>query len=160
MNTFHIKPINSLDRKWLARFLEKHWRSTKIVTRGRVYSADELAGFVARQDDQPVGLVTYRIEGEECEIITINSLKEGGGIGSALVSVVRNAAISANCNRLWLITTNDNLDAMRFYQKRGFSFVTVHRSAIEESRRLKPEIPLIGKNGIPIRDEIEFEMLL
>ena len=49
---------------------------------------------------------------------------------------------------------------MRFYQKRGFVLVAVHRNALAESRRLKPEIPLIGIDDIPLRDEIELEMEL
>ncbi|MBK9123270.1 MAG: GNAT family N-acetyltransferase, partial [Chloroflexi bacterium] len=63
-------------------------------------------------------------------------------------------------HRLWLITTNDNLDALRFYQKRGWHLVAVHRDALNESRRLKPQIPIIGMDGIPLRDEIELEMTL
>ncbi len=90
----------------------------------------------------------------------MNSLLEGRGIGSALVEAVIKVAVNASCKRIWLITTNDNLTALRFWQKRGFSLVAVHRNAIEESRRLKPEIPLKGEHGIPIKDEIELEMCL
>lgn len=56
--------------------------------------------------------------------------------------------------------TDDNLHALRFYQNRGFVLVAVYRNALEISRQLKPEIPLIGKNGIPLRDEIELEYTL
>jgi len=119
-----------------------------------------LPGFVAVREGRPIGLVTYRIDGDECEITTLNSPVEGVGIGSALVAAVKGAAVSAKCKRLWLITTNDNLSALRFYQKRGFLLVAVHRDALQESRRPKPEIPLVGRDGIPLRDEIELEMLL
>jgi ribosomal protein S18 acetylase RimI-like enzyme len=105
-------------------------------------------------------LITYRVEGDVCEIITLNSLVEGRGIGTALVQAVREAAVEAGCRRLWLITTNDNLTALRFWQKRGFSLVRVYRNAVTDSRRLKPEIPLTGEHGIPIRDEIELEIIL
>jgi ribosomal protein S18 acetylase RimI-like enzyme len=160
MKTFRIRPSNKGDRDWTTRFLEEHWHSTRIVTRGRIHYADELPGFVAVQEDEPVGLVTYRIDGDECEIVTMNSLVGGVGIGSALLDAVRNNAASAKCKRLWLITTNDNMSALRFYQKRGFSLVAVHRDALEQLRRLKPEIPLVGIDGIPLRDEIELELLL
>ena len=160
MKTFRIRPSNETDRDWAARLLEEHWHSTKIVTRGRIHDADELAGFIAVQEDKPVGLVTYRIDGDECEIVTMDSLVEGVGIGSALLDAVRNTAASDQCKRLWLITTNDNVAALRFYQKRGFSLVAVHRNALEQSRRLKPEIPLVGVDGIPLRDEIELELVL
>jgi hypothetical protein len=78
----------------------------------------------------------------------------------ALLQAVCDAARKACCNRLWLITTNDNVDALRFYQRFGFSLVALHRDAVRESRRLKPSIPETGKDGIPIRDEIELEMQL
>ena len=74
--------------------------------------------------------------------------------------MVRAAAVAAGCRRLWLITTNDNLPALRFYQRRGFVLAALHRDAIAASRRLKPQIPLLGLDNIPIRDELELEMAL
>jgi hypothetical protein len=52
-----------------------------------------------------------------------------------------------------LITTNSNINALRFWQKRGFRLVHIYLGALEESRKLKPIIPLIDDNGIPIREE-------
>jgi len=156
--TFHIHPLKPSDRPWVSRFMIDRWGALTVVSRGRVHQPDELPGFVALQGDNPVGLATYRIEGDECELVTIDSLVEGMGIGTALIEAVRQAA--EGCRRLWLITTNDNTPALRFYQKRGFTLAALHRNALEQSRKLKPEIPLIGMDGIPIRDEIELEMLL
>jgi ribosomal protein S18 acetylase RimI-like enzyme len=110
--------------------------------------------------EKRVGLITYRVDGDGCEIITLNSLMERIGIGTALVKAVQSKAASSNWRRLWLITTNDNLQALSFYQRRGFSLAALHRNAVDLSRKLKPEIPQIGFNGIPIRDELELEMLL
>ncbi len=107
-----------------------------------------------------MGLVTYRIEGQACEVVTLDSLEANIGIGTALVEAVREAATQAGCTRLWLITTNDNMDALRFYQKRGLRLVAVHRDAVTEARRSKPQIPWIGNDGIPLRDEIELELML
>ncbi len=125
-----------------------------------VYHPQDLPGFVAIQEGEKVGLVTYNIEGESCEVVTINSTQPSSGVGTALIEAVRDIAIKSRCKRLWLITTNDNLNALRFYQKRGFVLVAVHRNALDVSRKLKPEIPLIGDDGIPLRDEIELEMML
>jgi N-acetylglutamate synthase-like GNAT family acetyltransferase len=107
-----------------------------------------------------VGLVTYSIEGEACEIVSLDSLAENQGIGTALVQAVGTAARQAGCRRLWLITTNDNTPALRWYQKRGFRLAALHRGAVDQSRRVKPEIPLTGLDGIPIHDELELEILL
>ncbi len=160
MDTFHIRPASESDREAVARILRENWSSTEIVTRGRIHRADSLPGFVAVEDGRLVGLVTYSVKGAECEIITLNSETDGSGIGTALLNVVKDAAVSANCRRLWLICTNDNTNALRFYQKRGFTLAALHHGALAESRKLKPEIPLVGMDGIPIRDEIELEMLL
>jgi GNAT superfamily N-acetyltransferase len=160
VKAFQIRPLNQDDRLWSARLIEEHWASTKIVTRGRVHYTNELPGFAAIQDGRPIGLVTYRMEGCDCEIITMNSLAEGLGVGTALLSAVKTVAAFAKCKRLWLVTTNDNTFALRFYQKRGFHIAAFHRNALLRSRELKPEIPLAGIDGIPIRDEIELEIML
>lgn len=155
-----LRALTGDDREWVARFLEEHWGATMIVTRGKIYQADELPGFAAFRDEAPAGLVTYRIDGRECEIVSLDSVVEGIGIGSALIEATADVARRAGCTRLWLITTNDNLHALRFYQRRGFVLAALHRNAIETSRRLKPSISLIGIDGIPIRDEIELEISL
>ena len=117
-------------------------------------------GFVAVRDGLSVGLLTYNIIGDECEITLMQSMREGIGVGSALISVMKDAAIQEGCKRLWLITTNDNLHALGFYQKRGFTLAAVYPDALARSRELKPGIPMTGMNGILLRDEIELEIAL
>jgi len=131
-----------------------------MVIHGEQLYPAEHSGFVAESDADAVGVITYILRGDECEILSLDSLAEGQGIGSALVESVRKVAFDNGVRRLWLITTNDSLNALRFYQKRGFELVKIHRRAVDESRKLKPSIPLIGGFGIPIRDEIELELSL
>lgn len=166
---FYIRPLTPKDRAWVAQFMDDHWHSTKIVSRGQVYYGHLLDGFVAFEGEDPgedappgkvVGLATYRLDGSSCELMTIDSLNPRTGIGSALVEAVRQAAAAAGCKRLWLITTNDNTYALRFYQKRGFHLIAVHVNALEAARRLKPQIPITGQDGIPLRDELELELTL
>lgn len=99
-------------------------------------------------------------EGDDCEIVTLDSLNPGIGIGTALLDAVEDRARQAHCTRLSITTTNDNLNALRFYQKRGFLLVAVYRNAVDVARKLKPQIPLIGRDGIPVHDEIELQMNL
>jgi ribosomal protein S18 acetylase RimI-like enzyme len=160
IKSFRVRPLDKDDRAWVAGLLKEAWAGPVVVSRGKLHRADRLPGFVAVEENRPAGLITCRIDGKECEIVTMNSLDEGKGIGTALIEAVKDAAARAGCRRLWLITTNDNTKALRFYQKRGFSLAAVHRNAVEASRKLKPEIPLTGNDGIPIRDEIEMELLL
>ena len=107
-----------------------------------------------------IGLITYNLTEKECEIVSLNSFQENSGIGSLLIEEVRKAADKRNCSRIWLITTNDNTKALRYYQKRGFHLVNLYPDSIKLSRKLKPGIPLNGIDNIPIRDEIEMEILL
>jgi len=155
-----IRPLTTADREWISQFMLEHWGSNKVVSRGVVYYPQDLPGFVALHENEKVGLVTYNITGTSCEIVTINSIRPSSGVGTVLIEAVKDTAMKSGCKRLWLITTNDNLNALRFYQKRGFMLVAVHRNALELSRTLKPGIPLIGRDGIPLRDEIELELIL
>jgi GNAT superfamily N-acetyltransferase len=160
MPQFEIREIVPEHRDWAEALIRDHWGATEVVTRGRIHDTSVLPGFVAVMEDEPVGLATYNIDGDQCELVSLDSLLEGIGIGSALVSAVAARAREETCRRLWLITTNDNLDAVYFYQKRGFHLVAVHRDALEVTRRLKPSLPLFGIDGIPLRDEIEMELML
>ncbi len=155
-----VRPVAAADRAWVVELLSRRWGSTQLVSRGRVHCGTDLAGFVALNDGDPAGLATYAIHGAQCELISLDSEVEEVGIGSALVSAVADGARQAGCHRLWLITTNDNLHALGFYQRRGFEIEAVHRNAIAESRMLKPSIPMIGLDGVPLRDEIELAMKL
>lgn len=153
-----IREILDTDKKWVKTLLIERWGSPQIITKGKVYNALDLPGFIAFHGEKPVGLAIYRIEGNECELITLDSVEQGRGIGTQLLNSVIEKSRKENCNRLWLITTNDNMKAQKFYKKRGFMIVAVYKNAIIESRKLKPQIPLMGENGIPIKDEIEMEL--
>ena len=155
-----IRPLIPEDKKWVIGILLENWASNIIVTRGVSYEADNLPGYVAEIGGKRFGLLTYNIKNDELEIVTMNAIEERKGIGTALLEEVESFAKQKNYKRLWLITTNDNVDALRFYQKKGYEIKTIHRYAIEESRKIKPQLPFVGKYGIPIRDEIEMEKLL
>lgn len=160
MHSFTIRPTTTADRPWVEKLMKEWWAGPEIVSRGVLHRADELPGFTAEKDGKQVGLATYRIDGDECEVISFNSVEENIGIGTALLQTVAETARNAGCRRLWLITTNDNTTALRFYQKPGMQLVALHRNAIEKSRKLKPQIPMTGNDGIPIRDELELVMRL
>jgi GNAT superfamily N-acetyltransferase len=159
-NDIQIRAITPADKTWIIDLVTKRWGSNQVVSRGVVHNVDQLPGYVALMISRPVGLLTYHISGREFEIVTLDSLVEGKGIGTALILAAQEKAMRENCRRVWLITTNDNLPALRFYQKRGFRISAVHQGALKNSRLLKPEIPQVGMYGIPIRDEIEVELVI
>lgn len=155
-----IRPLTDADRGWLERFAVEHWGADLMVVHGERFYLSRLPGFAAQEDGQVVGLITYTIAADQCEITSLDSLREGRGIGGALIEAVKAAAAERGCRRLFLVTTNDNIHALRFYQRRGFILAALRPGAVEESRRIKPEIPQVGYHDIPIRDEIELEMIL
>ena len=156
----YIRPINKGDKAWVSSLTNEMWGSVNMVVRGSVYHVNELPGFIATLEDEPVGLVTYFLEDGDCEIISLDSTIEGIGMGSTLIETTKKFAREEGCKRLRLITTNDNTRALRFWQKRGFRLKAVYPNAVDKSRELKPEIPMLGNDDIPIRDEIELEMML
>lgn len=157
---FEIIELAEEYRYWAECLLIEYWGSARIVTRGKMHQADALPGLVAVIGKEPVGLLTYAVRNSECEIVSLNSLVEGRGVGRALVSEVCSIARLNGCSRIWLITTNDNTHALRFYQRLGMVIVALYPNALAESRKLKPEIPEVGMDGIPLRDEIELELCL
>ena len=160
MGIFQVRPITVGDRGWLSRLIRERWGSGIVVSKARLHEPGKLEGFMVSRDEKLLGAVTYSVDEDECEVVTIDSMREGIGVGSLLLEAVRMKALSLGCHRLWLITTNDNLPALRFYQKRGLRLVAVYPNALERSRMLKPGIPLVGRDGIPLRDELELELLL
>ena len=160
MANVFVRSLASSDRAWVVAFVTERWGAPVVVVHGAAYQVDGLPGFVAMREGERVGLVTYHLADDACEIVSLDSGRPGIGVGTALVDAVAGAARRQRRRRVWLMTTNDNLRALRFYQKRGFVLVAVHRGAVVAARALKPEIPLIGDDGIPIRDEIELERAL
>ena len=155
-----IQAITKEYRKEVNTILKNEWNCPPVVSRGRALDATTFPGFISLSNNKISGIVTYNIEHNECEIVTLDSFEKNMGIGTALINAVLAVAKEKACHRLWLITTNDNINAIRFYQRRGFDLIAVHVNAIEESRKIKPSIPLIGMDGIPIKHELEFEIRL
>lgn len=152
-----LRRLTPDDLPRLRQFWLAHWAGEEMIVHGDVFRPEQLEGFV---NEDWTGLVTYTLGPAGCEIISLDSLKEGGGTGTALVQAVADEATRCGCPRLFLSTTNDNLRALGFYQRRGFEMVAVRRGAVSEARKLKPDIPLLGENEIPLRDEIELELRL
>ncbi|USO00270.1 MAG: GNAT family N-acetyltransferase [Phycisphaeraceae bacterium] len=157
---FTIRRTNESDKPWIRRLLRQYWATEQVLSRGTVHNVVDYEGFAAFQDDEPVGLIAFLIQGDECELITHNSMADSGGIGSCLLAAARNEARARGCRRMWLVTTNDNTPALRFYQRRDFDICAFHRDAITKTRVLKPELPDVGLFGIRVRHEIEMEYLL
>jgi hypothetical protein len=153
-----VVSLQPAHRAWAARCVSEHFWSTRVVSRGRLHDTSLLPGLVAVLDDEPAGVLWYRIDGDQCEVVAIVAERPRYGAGTALLDAVHVFACAARCRRLWLVTTNDNLSAQAFYRAQGWRRSTVYPGAVRAARALKPEIPACGENGTPIEDEIEYEL--
>jgi GNAT superfamily N-acetyltransferase len=154
MSPSQIRPARPEDREWIVALLTHRWGGETMVVRDTVYRPADLPAFVAVDGPDLVGLVTYAPGSESWEVLSLDSLVPGQGIGSALLDRVEEAARDLGALRITLVTTNDNVDAIRFYQRRGYRIAAIDPAAVDRSRKIKLSIPLIGFHGIPIRDEL------
>ncbi|REJ07143.1 GNAT family N-acetyltransferase [Halobacillus trueperi] len=151
MRIIDLKHMSTEDK---VDFFHTHWGGTKMVISSGVYECTELEGFAALEDEENTGVVTYVKKERACEIISLDSLIENKGIGTSLIQAVEGEAKRLGCHSLCVITTNDNIRALAFYQKRGFRIREIFHDAVQRAREMKPEIPTIGDHGIPIVDEL------
>jgi GNAT superfamily N-acetyltransferase len=152
-----VREVVPAERAWVEDVLVRRWGSTDIAGRCGTHNAAELPGLVAEIEGERVGLLTYHETDRELELVTIDALRSSIGVGTALLQGVRQLAVAHQCHRVWLVTSNDNLGALRFYQRRGFRLVAVHVGGVDAARVHKASIPTVGLDGIPVHDEIELE---
>src|SRR5262245_29178396 len=138
------------DRAAVDAFLAE--RNSDLVARlGELVDARREAALVVHRDGAIAGVLTWVHRGDSMEILTLHAARPWTGIGSALIAAARRIAEGVGARRLWLITTNDNTDALRFYQRRRFSLARVHPGAVDRSRAtLKPGISEAGLYGIAL----------
>lgn len=160
MSDICLRPKTSADREWTVEFLKRHWSDARIPLHGEVIDASQLPAFIAEYDDEPVGLLTYQFLSDECEIVSLNAHRKRIGVGEALLKRLEEEAKAKGCKKIKCAVSNDNLNALRFLQKRGFRIASVNVGAIEEARKRNPALSICGENGIAPRDELVLEKTL
>lgn len=154
-----IEQIKRENKDKVISFFKEHWGSSEMVISSGIYQCEKLDGFIYEENHKIIGLITYVIKSDEIEIISLDSIQEGKGIGTTLIEKVENLAKQKQIKIVSLVTTNDNLNALRFYQKRGYRITSIIPDAVNEARKVKPSIPLTGNNGIPLNDELELKKI-
>ena len=155
-----IRLLESSDADWAARLILERWGGPLVVSKGRLHDTRKLPGLVASVAGRRVGLLTFSKRHSQIEIVTLDALEEAKGIGRALVNAVCAHAAKIGAGRVWLVTSNDNINAIAFYTRCGFRLVRIRLDAITEARTLKPQIPETDEHNVPIRDELEFEIII
>jgi ribosomal protein S18 acetylase RimI-like enzyme len=156
-----ILPAADVPADRLRAHLIDTWHADFVVAHGERIRPAELPGFVAIDGYRIAGHAAYRLGPDGCELVAIAVEPRHVGIGSRLLEHVIEIARDAGSRRVWLTTTNDNLDALRFYERRGFQLCALRAGAVVEARRtIKPDLPETGAFGIPMRDELDLELPL
>jgi ribosomal protein S18 acetylase RimI-like enzyme len=153
-----IRAVSDGDRPMLAWLVAELWGSEIVAVHGSVLRPAELPGFIAERSRRVVGLLTYQVLGDVLEVVTLNAIQRRAGIGTLLIDAAVDSARRFGCQQIRLTTTNDNVDALRFYQRRGFRLAELRPGAVDRARQRKPEIPRVGDYGIPLRDEIDLAL--
>lgn len=151
---------NNINKQVLIDLFIDSWGDDEMVVSSGTYQLSDLPGFVAYDETEIIGVITYIIRNDQIEIISLDSFRENVGIGSQLLKKLEEISEEKDITNISVITTNDNLNALKFYQKRGYSIAKVIPNAVEKARKQKPSIPQFAENGIPIRDEIVLEKYL
>jgi GNAT superfamily N-acetyltransferase len=154
-----FRAVEEGERAWLRETLAALWGG-EVLGRGRAWRPAELDALVAIEGEERIGIATYEVAGEEAELVTLDALVPGRGVGRALIEAVAATARTAGARRLRVMTTNDNLRALRLYQRAGFRLEALRPGAVDAARERKPSIPLTGHDGIPIRDELDLVLEL
>ncbi|WP_436876332.1 GNAT family N-acetyltransferase [Mammaliicoccus sciuri] len=157
MKVIHTNDIN---KQVLIDLYIDNWGDDEMVVSSGTYQLSDLPGFVAYDEAEIIGVITYIIRNDQIEIISLDSFRENVGIGSQLLKKLEEISEEKDITNISVITTNDNLNALKFYQKRGYNIRKVIPNAVEKARKQKPSIPQFTENGIPIRDEIVLEKYL
>lgn len=154
-----VRRVEPADRPWLHEALDARWGGPWQAYGGELVDAAGADGFVALDPAGcRAGFLLQRSIATGQEIVVLEALVPGEGVGTALVEACVAAARAAGVTRLTVVTTNDNLRALGFYQRRDFRLAALRPGAVDAARRdLKPAIPETGEDGLPIRDEIVLE---
>lgn len=155
-----VRAAGPADRSAIVDLLTNSWGGTSVVAHGVVFDAATLPALIAERAGALCGLLTYDESELGFEVVTLDAVERRSGAGTALIEAAAALARRNGRARLWLATTNDNLDALRFYQRRGLRIVEVRPGAVDAARRLKPSIPETGDHGIPLHDELILELVL
>jgi GNAT superfamily N-acetyltransferase len=133
-----------------------------IVTMSRRYDdPGEVEAIVCRDEEGRVcGHVSFSVDGESGEIVTLEALVQGQHIGGRLIDASEEEMRRHGVRRIIVTTTNDNIRAQGFYQRRGYRLKRIELDGMKRVRAAKVDVPETGYEGLPLLDMWEFEKVI
>jgi GNAT superfamily N-acetyltransferase len=155
-----VRPLDDADRPWVGALCRRHFGGDTVAALGRLHQPALLPGLVAWEAGERVGALCFCEDESGAEVVLLAAHRPGRGAGGALLEALEEFGRRQGWERLRLVVSNDNTPALRFYQRRGWDLVALHAGAVERDRLRKPEIPLHGVDGIPLRHALELRLPL
>jgi ribosomal protein S18 acetylase RimI-like enzyme len=153
-----VREATDADRPAVRELFQRDFGRTKIVAFGEVMDLDQVLSLVAVFYDDPSGALAYRLLGDALHIVALatDPMWQRSGVGGHLVAEAELLARRLKLARVVVATTNDNLPALYFYQRRGYRLTDlIPNNVVTSTRQEQP-----GFAGIPVRDEIRLEKRL
>lgn len=160
MDKITFRETNTADEAFVKKIMDEYWGGEPLLIRDSNYWPSKLPGIIAEKNNKLIGFLFYEIQNHDCEIVVFEAFDKFKGTGTELLHRLTLIAKKHRCQRIYLMTHNDNLDALRFYQRRGFVICGIRLNSMDAARKIKPSIPIIGDYGIPMRDEIDLELAI
>lgn len=153
-----LRKVEKKDESLIIKLMDEHWGGEPLVVNCKKYYPSMMHGILAFDGQDCQGLLTYNKTDQVYEIIVLHALYQFRGIGTLLLNKFIKLVKSEGGNKIVVMTTNDNIDALRFYQRRGFTLSALRLNVLSQARKIKATIPEVGDYGILLKDEILLEL--
>jgi ribosomal protein S18 acetylase RimI-like enzyme len=147
------EPEDALDA--MALFRRDFGRAT-VIGFGDSMVIEDCPMLVAEMRGELAGALAYRLLPDALHIVALatDPMWQRSGVATHLEGEATFIAQRHGVSRLLFATTNDNLPALYFYQRRGWTITGVVIGGMLEHFGGQPGV---GFSGIPVRDEIRLE---
>jgi ribosomal protein S18 acetylase RimI-like enzyme len=153
-----VREATDSDRAAARELFQRDFGRTRIVAFGEVMDIESMPALVAVLYAEPSGALAYRLLGDSLHIVALatDPMWQRSGVGGYLVAEAELIARKLKLGRIVVATTNDNLPALHFYQRRGYRMTELVASSVVAHTHQE----IAGFAGIPVRDEIRLEKRL
>jgi ribosomal protein S18 acetylase RimI-like enzyme len=154
-----VRQAEPADRADTLALFRRDFGRAAVLAFGELMSLEECPAIVAEMRGDLAGALAYRMLPDALHVVALatDPLWQRSGVATHLAGEAEVLARRHGVGRLVFATTNDNLPALYFYQRRGWLITEVVPGAMIPHVR---EHARAGFAGIPVRDEIRLEKRL
>ncbi|MEL6349060.1 MAG: RidA family protein [Myxococcota bacterium] len=140
-----VRPAHSSDRLWMVDQVRRRFDAVMFSRRGQTHDPASLPAVIAWRGGARVGMLAWRLHGEDAAEILLMSC-DAPMVGEAMIQDVERRLRALGCRTCLSVITNDELDALHQFQRRGFQLTELRTNAHPGGQ--------LGLNGLMVRDEV------